>query len=114
MFFKFSGRTGEGRGSEVAKRFIGFHLNHRPNKGQQKEEQKKQDQNTPGKKNWRQKRKGQWEQEEDLRRVLDNKRAKTDAGKKGGEKNHDRGNSSKGNQSSGRTINIYGGTNYFY
>ena len=107
MFFKFSGRTGKGRGSEVAKRFIGFHL--RPNKGQQKQEQKKQDQNIPG-----QKRKGQWEQEEDLRRVLDNKRARTDAGNKGGEKNHDRGNSSKGNQSSGRTINIYGGTNYFY
>ena len=110
MFFKFSGRTGKGRGSEVAKRFIGFHI--RPNKGQQK--QKKQDQNNPGKKNRGQKRKGQWEQEEDLRRVLDNKRAKTDAGKRGGEKNHDRGNSSEGNQSSGRTINIYGGTNYFY
>ena len=113
MFFKFSGRTGKRRGSEVAKRFIEFHLKHRPNKGQQKQEQKKKGQNNQGK-NRGQKRKGQGEQEEDLRRVLDNKRAKTDAGKKGGEKNHDRGNSSKGNQSSGRTINIYGGTNYFY
>ena len=113
MFFKFSGRTGKRRGSEVAKRFIEFHLKHRPNKGQQKQEQKKKGQNNQGK-NRGQKRKGQGEQEEDLRRVLDNKRAKTDAGKKGGEKNHDRGNSSEGNQSSRRTINIYGSTNYFY
>ena len=96
MIFKYSGNTKSGSGLEEVKRILNFHLNHRPNQGQQKQGQK---------------RKGQEEQEEDLREWIERKKANKNAGKKGGEKGRDRGTGKSGvsDQSSGKIVN-----NYFY
>ena len=80
MIFKYSDNTKSGSGLEEVKRIINFHLNRRPNQGQQKQGQK---------------RKGQ-EQEEDLRELIERKKAKNNAGKEDGEKGRDRGTGRSG------------------
>ena len=81
MIFKYSDNTKSGSGLEEVKRIINFHLNRRPNQGQQKQGQK---------------RKGLEEQEEDLRQLIERKKAKKNAGKESGEKGRDRGTGSSG------------------
>ena len=89
MIFKFSGKKDSGRGTEAAKRMITSYLNFRPNQGQKR----------PG-------------QMDDLRPLIDNKKAKRDAGRKSGEKVMDKGKANQGDQSGagGKTYNFSNAT----
>ena len=95
MIFKYSDNTKSGSGLEEVKRILNFHLNRRPNQGQQEQGQK---------------RKGQEEQEKDLRDLIERKKAKNNAGKKGEEKSRDRGTGRSGvsDQSDGKLPNFCG------
>ena len=106
-------------GTRAAERMIDFHLNRRPNHWQKKQGQK---------------RKGQEEQEKDLRDWIERKKAKKNAGKESGEKGRDRGtgrsgmsdqsgrkpheksrDKGEGEQSNGKIVNFnfYNGAKYF-
>ena len=92
MIYKCSGNTDSGSGTEAVKRIVNFYL--RPNQRQQKGgQQKQQRQEMQGQEMQGQKR--PWEQE-DLRLSLENKKAKKNADKEGGEKARDRGTSGQG------------------
>ena len=98
MIFKYSDNTKSGSGLEEVKRIINFHLNRRPNQGQQKQGQK---------------RKGQEEQEEDLRDFVEWKKAKNNAGKVVGEKGRDRGTGGSGGGNSSRGVGDQGDGKFY-
>ena len=109
MIYKCSGNTDSGSGTEAVKRIVNFYL--RPNQRQQKRGQQRQEmQGLQGQEMQGQEMQGQkrpWEQE-DLRLSLENKKAKKNADKEGGEKARDRGTSGQGagNQRSGNVFHI--------